>query len=1012
MGQADNGSRLSHFARIEHHTLICLAHSTILLVTTMDTSTANHSILTKFSRLRKKPQQPLTDLSELYSKVANESIYYLRLEEEGQATRALQGWKMLTTDTIFQLTRIDHAHPNRAAYTKDETSLESGVKELYHKALGNMERVQAQVDTFKASMALSKSPSPSHSPATTPMTRPQAAARTMSAGFPRMTLRDKPSYKTKDSGYRSRDPPQFPFANYNSGPTTVVTPPPSTAKQRTERSKSTDILQERRHSNSSNRSGHRINFTTSKSPDDYRRELTPGSDGVQQEVVSAASSFISAVSHERGEDSEELGNIHKFVSGDSSVSNTDSYGEGSEPAMEEEDRDSSEADFDVTDYYDDYLDDEDGQSSSDDLDSQQGENTPDNTLEDVNAEFQKFSFEGADDPPQIPPLPRSPPVPPVPQIPQYMPPVPHAPPLVPMAEKSETKIALPISNNTSLEDNLDETKPRNRVALKKTTRAKVLAGSSRLKAVSSSPTLQGPRPKHNLTGKTSLKTGFKSTSSITLGSRASQNDTRAHESKQLNTAQIATSQQAARMVLKQKLPSKNGASRPRTTAKSASTSRVPSRPHSSNSTPVKGKTKSTSSHTKERVTAKRTTKRAQTKTSLSKTPTGGKPMKKTKSLTLESSTYDGSNTERGLGSKISRRTPASSGENTRTNSDLNNSPEDKKSLKEELEDKIIDSIPGVDRMAAMQIFQEIVVQGDEVHWDDIAGLNTAKNSLKEAVVYPFLRPDLFKGLREPITGMLLFGPPGTGKTMLARAVAHESKSTFFSISASSLTSKYLGESEKLVRALFAVAKKLAPAIIFVDEIDSILGSRNNEGENESSRRIKNEFLIQWSSLSSAAAGNEKNKSGSSPDANGTPSDTDTRVLVLAATNLPWSIDEAARRRFVRRQYIPLPEGETRLAQFQKLLSHQKHTLSPDDFNELIELTDGYSGSDITSLAKDAAMGPLRELGDDLLFMDRENIRPMGLVDFKNSLVYIKPSVSKEGLEKYEEWADKFGSSGI
>lgn len=240
---------------------------------------------------------------------------------------------------------------------------------------------------------------------------------------------------------------------------------------------------------------------------------------------------------------------------------------------------------------------------------------------------------------------------------------------------------------------------------------------------------------------------------------------------------------------------------------------------------------------------------------------------------------------------------------------------------------------GVDESAAKQIFNEIVVQGDEVHWDDVAGLDVAKKALKEAVVYPFLRPDLFMGLREPARGMLLFGPPGTGKTMLARAVATESRSTFFAISASSLTSKWLGESEKLVRALFSLAKALAPSIIFVDEIDSLLSSRGGSSEHESTRRIKTEFLIQWSDLQRAAAGKaQTDKEKQDGDA--------SRVLVLAATNLPWAIDEAARRRFVRRQYIPLPEGHVRATQLRTLLGHQKHSLNHQDIQVLVELTDG------------------------------------------------------------------------
>lgn len=321
--------------------------------------------------------------------------------------------------------------------------------------------------------------------------------------------------------------------------------------------------------------------------------------------------------------------------------------------------------------------------------------------------------------------------------------------------------------------------------------------------------------------------------------------------------------------------------------------------------------------------------------------------------------------------------------------------------KEEEQNKLIKSIRGIDPVAAKLILNDIVVHGDEVYWDDIVGLESAKSSLKEAVVYPFLRPDLFKGLREPTRGMLLFGPPGTGKTMLARAVATESKSTFFSINPSSLTSKYLGESEKLVKALFLLAKKLSPSIVFIDEIDSLLSARA-EGENDSTRRIKNEFLVQWSELSSAAAGRESG--------NDEIEDV-SRVLILGATNLPWSIDEAARRRFVRRQYIPLPEDETRISQIKKLLKYQNNTLTESDYQQLIQLTEGFSGSDITALAKDSAMGPLRSLGDKLLLTPTEQIRAINIDDFKSSLQYIRPSVSKEGLKQYEDWAIQFGSSG-
>ncbi|KAJ5570552.1 uncharacterized protein N7459_009982 [Penicillium hispanicum] len=341
---------------------------------------------------------------------------------------------------------------------------------------------------------------------------------------------------------------------------------------------------------------------------------------------------------------------------------------------------------------------------------------------------------------------------------------------------------------------------------------------------------------------------------------------------------------------------------------------------------------------------------------------------------------------------------------------------------------ILNKLPkGVDLQSARQILNDIVVRGDEVLWDDIAGLEGAKKALKEAVVYPFLRPDLFSGLREPARGMLLFGPPGTGKTMLARAVATESKSTFFSVSASSLTSKWHGESEKLVRALFGLAKALAPSIIFVDEIDSLLSARSSGSEHEASRRSKTEFLIQWSDLQRAAAGREQSsRDKKEGDA--------SRVLVLAATNMPWDIDEAARRRFVRRQYIPLPEHHVREQQIRTLLSHQHHELSDSDIQVLVHVTEGnttysrfsfclmpgspsdhhvsgFSGSDITALAKDAAMGPLRNLGEALLHTPMDQIRPIIFQDFEASLYSIRPSVSPDGLRKYEEWAKEFGERG-
>lgn len=146
-----------------------------------------------------------------------------------------------------------------------------------------------------------------------------------------------------------------------------------------------------------------------------------------------------------------------------------------------------------------------------------------------------------------------------------------------------------------------------------------------------------------------------------------------------------------------------------------------------------------------------------------------------------------------------------------------------------------------------------------VRWDDIAGLEFAKKNVIEIVVWPMLRPDLFKGLRGPPKGMLLFGPPGTGKTLIGKAIATESNAKFFSISASSLTSKWHGQGEKLVRTLFSVATYFEPSIIFIDEIDSLLSQRQ-DSEFEATRRIKTEFLVQLDGVATTTTTSENNQS--------------------------------------------------------------------------------------------------------------------------------------------------------
>jgi len=295
-------------------------------------------------------------------------------------------------------------------------------------------------------------------------------------------------------------------------------------------------------------------------------------------------------------------------------------------------------------------------------------------------------------------------------------------------------------------------------------------------------------------------------------------------------------------------------------------------------------------------------------------------------------------------------------------------------------------IKGVDDKLVETIMNDIMDRNDVVEWDDIAGLEHAKNTIKEIVVWPMLRPDIFTGLRGPPKGLLLFGPPGTGKTLIGKCIASQSNAKFFSISSSSLTSKWVGEGEKMVRALFAVARHFQPSVIFLDEIDSLLTQRT-DGEVEASRRIKTEFLVQF---------------------DGCGTNSEDRILMIGATNRPQEIDEAARRRFRKKLYIPLPEDGARHSLVTRLIAKQDHALTESDVEAIVQKTAGYSGSDMDGLVREAALGPIRDI-KDIMKIDSSEVRPISFQDFLEALTQVRASVSDKDLELYSKWDQEYGS---